>query len=473
MTSKEYKDKRGRRALTSAIMSTRFLSSISSIWKTEGMFLSSWENLIAGWCVNYHKEYGKAPRKNIQGIFQNWEQRTEDQDTAEIVQKFLSSLSDDFEETNGKINSKYEIEQAKPYFLENEAKLLIQKLQGAIDTKSHVNIEQHIRDFRAPNLGADSDDIHLFNDLKSWECMFDEKEDVLIKYPGPLGEFFGRQLARGNFISLLGPEKRGKTYILMDIAYRAMLNRRRVAFFEVGDMTREQISRRFAVRMCNNPWRPKLVKEPYRMSADKNGTHVDFREVEYKDYLQLKMLEESSKRLADVVKSSKTLFKLRVYPASSLSVSHLRNVVEGWIRDDWVPDAIVIDYADLLAQSWGKADVREKTNEIWVGLRALSQTGPQPLVVTATQANRASYNIKTINMEHTSEDKRKVAHVTGMIGLNCTKEEKRDGVLRLNWLALREDDYHPEHCVHVAGCLSLANPTMLSCFERPMIKKDE
>jgi replicative DNA helicase len=257
--------------------------------------------------------------------------------------------------------------------------------------------------------------------------------------------------------------------MLIDVAFRAVMQRNRVAFFEVGDMTRAQISRRFAVRVCNHPWRPRIVKEPIRIGVDKTGPHVDFKEFEYKEHLQLKMLEKGFSKLRDTIKSSKTLFKLQIHPAASLSISHLTNTVKMWARDGWVPDVIVIDYADLLAQNFGKSDVREKINDVWIGLRALSQT-MNCLVVTATQANRASYNVKAITMEHASEDKRKNAHVTGMVAINQTPEEKKYGVIRLGWVDLREDDYNPHKFVHVAGCLSLANPTMISCFERPPVK---
>lgn len=462
----EFKDKRGRRALTCAILSTKFLSRMASVWKPEGLFLSSWENLVGKWCVDYYKDHSKAPRKNIQGLFESWENKNQDPDTASIVQKFLASLSEDFEGTNGKINSKYEIEQARLLFVENETKSLITKLQGALDTKKEPDgIEQIVREFKSPNLSTDSEDIDLFNDPKAWDCMFKEKEDTLITYPGALGDFYGYSLSRGNFISFCGPEKRGKTFQLLDIAFRGLLNRKRVAFFEVGDMTREQISRRFAVRACEHPWRPKEVSIPIGLQLV-NGLAIPQRRTKvFTEHLQLKILEEGCAKLRDRIKSSKTLFKMRVYPASTLTVGHLRNICESWARDGWVPDIVVIDYADLLAQSFGK-DVREKINEIWIGLRALSQT-LNCLVVTATQANRAAYNVRTIEMEHTSEDKRKLSHITGMIGLNCTKEEKEEGVLRLNWVALREDDFNPGNSVHVSGCLALADPNMVSCWDRP------
>lgn len=618
MKSQEFKDNRGRRALVSAIMSTKFLSNLAQAWTPNGLFSTQWENLVANWCVEYYKDYGKAPKKHIQGIFQNWEEKNEESAIADIVQKFLFGLSEEYEETNGKINSKYEIEQAKPYFLENETKQLIEKLQGAIDTKKHENIETTIKEWRAPTLGVDSEDIHLFNDPKTWECMFKEKEDILIKYPGALGEFYGYELARGNFITFLAPEKRGKcvsgnmlvkladgsqkpikemvekrietpivsfnektlrfepvkvsdfwtngekicfgietksgryvettsnhkyltptgwkylseikvgdsiavpkeviflllrkenilwdeiakitpvgikktydltvskyhnfvcndcivhnSWLLIDIAFMALKNRRRVAYFQNGDLTRAQISRRFASRVCRHPWRKREVTVPVRMSVDKNwDVSLDYKSENFKQDLQLRMLENGFKEFRETIKSEKNLFKMRVYPASSLTIQHLRNIVAMWARDGWVADVVVIDYADILSPSPGKGDPREKINEIWIGLRALSQT-MNCLVVTATQANRASYNVKNIGMEHTSEDKRKQAHVTGVIAINQTVEEKKKQVMRLGWTALREDDYSVDSEVYIAGCLSLANPAIISCLKRPPKEEDK
>jgi hypothetical protein len=75
-----------------------------------------------------------------------------------------------------------------------------------------------------------------------------------------------------------------------------------------------------------------------------------------------------------------------------------------------------------------------------------------------------SYKEDLIGREHFSEDKRKMAHVTGMVGINQTRREKERGVYRLNWVVLREGEFIEEHCVHVAGCLGLANPAMKSAF---------
>ena len=51
-----------------------------------------------------------------------------------------------------------------------------------------------------------------------------------------------------------------------------------------------------------------------------------------------------------------------------------------------------------------------------------------------------------------------------MIGLNQTPEEKEIGVMRLNWVILREGVFVETKCVYVAGCLAIANPAIRSCW---------
>jgi hypothetical protein len=52
-----------------------------------------------------------------------------------------------------------------------------------------------------------------------------------------------------------------------------------------------------------------------------------------------------------------------------------------------------------------------------------------------------------------------------MIGINQTDPEEKDlGVMRLNWIKLRDEDFSEKAVVWVAGCLSIANPIIRSTF---------
>ena len=124
-------------------------------------------------------------------------------------------------------------------------------------------------------------------------------------------------------------------------------------------------------------------------------------------------------------------------------------MVEGFI-----PDVIVIDYADILAPEDPRQQPRDQVNETWKALRRLSQER-HCLVIAPTQANAASYDKWVQGMHNFSEDKRKLAHVTGMLGLNQTEEEKALHVMRLNWIVLRESPFNAQQCLWVGQCLEI------------------
>ena len=146
-----------------------------------------------------------------------------------------------------------------------------------------------LADYRKIELGVGAA-IDLFQDQQRIAEMFAvEEHNTLISYPGSLGDFFGTALEEESFIAFQGPEKSGKSMWLLDIAWRAMCQRKRVAFFEVGDMTEKQVFRRFLIRASAHPLRspsrqwpcviqwPKAIRATYGENAE-----VDFEERRYK-----------------------------------------------------------------------------------------------------------------------------------------------------------------------------------------------
>jgi len=135
-----------------------------------------------------------------------------------------------------------------------------------------------------------------------------------------------------------------------------------------------------------------------------------------------------------------------------------------WGGGGWTPVFIIIDYGDTPAPPANShKDFRHATNEIWKQLSALRQER-HCCLVTATQADSASFDKATITRSNFSEDKRKLSHVTGMIGINQTPEEEDKGVIRLNWIVRREAEFRTFQCLHVATCLPICRPLVLSTF---------
>ena len=151
----------------------------------------------------------------------------------------------------------------------------------------------------------------------------------------------------------------------------------------------------------------------------------------------------------------KPFLRVSVHPNSSINLAGVSSVLDRWeLQHDFIPDIIIIDYADILAPEDPKKQTRDQVNDTWKALRRLSQER-HCLVLAPTQANAASYGAETQDMGNFSEDKRKLAHVTGMLGLNQTPEEKGMGVMRLNWIALRESSFNVKRCLWVGQSLTL------------------
>lgn len=421
------------------------------------LFRSKWANIISTWCCTYYKKYNKAPRKQIEHLYRSWERRTSDKESAKIVNKFLSAISEEYSALKREINSDYVLDQAEKYFSQIKLERLQEDLESDLLGDDIFKAVSRIRNFDGVRI-ADEETVHIIQNLKEWDELFVDDEPSLIKYPGQLGKFFGNQLGRDMFVAFAGPEKRGKSFVLMDVAYRALLQRRKVAFFEAGDMSRSQLKKRFAVRVCGRPFYKGSIDYPKairKLKGKKVSVDVEQRTFS-KNMTKTELRQKTRKLCRSRIRSKDPYIKIRCYPNSTLHTSHIEETLRDWARDGWVADVVVIDYADILDMSYPGIEGRDRIDKTWRELRKISQIF-HCLVVTATQTNRESYSADTITRRHSSEDKRKLAHVTSMYGINQTSEEKKQGVMRFNCVELRDGKYLEEDCVFMAGCLAVGN----------------
>lgn len=444
----------------------RTLARIAHHWEDPGLFPSRWANVLGQMAVKYYRTYGEAPGANLPALFASWAGSREaqgDSETVRAVERFLADLDGQYEGMATDANPELVADQAGRLFSKVKLRRLIDQLQGHLDLDQLEEAEKAVTGHRKVEMGRDGY-TDLLGDAEALRDALESNEGPpLVAMPGALGRFWGRELDRDCFVSFLAPEKRGKSWFLIDLAWRALLQRRRVVFFAVGDMTRPQMERRLAVRALKRPLKPRRVRWPTALEYDDDQqvfvTHQERAWDEAADWREAWAAYREVR--TRYVKHPQGFFRLVCEPAGTCSVAKIKARCERWAQDDWPPDVVVIDYADLLAPPPGFREARDGINATWVELRALSQS-QHCLVVTATQANSESYRRHTLDMRNFSEDKRKLAHVTGMVGINSTPSEKARQLARLNWLVLREDEFAVESCVHVAQCLALAQPAVRS-----------
>jgi hypothetical protein len=298
--------------------------------------------------------------------------------------------------------------------------------------------------------------------------MCEEKKESLIEWHGANARFFGDELEKDSFIVVMAVNKFGKSTHLLDFAWRAMEQRVRVAYFQVGDLSERQLLRRFATRACKRPLKPKKVIVPEKLWWIGEGRDkilkVKREIIEYKNELTEAKIWESFERVRLKIASKNPYLVYKVFPSYSVSVVDLENTLKEWERNDgFVPQIIVCDYADILAPINTKRDSRDQINETWLTMRQISQKR-SCCFLTATQAKATAFTNGPylLSRKDFSDDRRKLDHPTGIIGINPTPQTvaSKAEIFRLNWINRRDDS--SDGILHIAGCKAIGNPITCS-----------
>jgi hypothetical protein len=507
-----------RKIIIGLITSTEYLQQISNIWDVK-LIEDTTAKRIAGWAWTYFEKYGRAAGRDIETVFFEKAKNLPKIVAEEIEKDIMPSLSEEFETES--FNLEYMLDETQKYFQERRLKLFAKDIQEHVEGGQIDEAEKIACDYKPV---ADSSETSLdMSDpivLERIEKAFNSTSQPVINYPRQLGEFWDSYFVKGGLVMIMGSDKRGKTFFLLDAAMRACQKHKRVAFFEAGDMTESQLLKRLCVnlatksdqqRYCEAHWEP-VGDCVYNQlnNCTRKERECDFgvfedsdKDVKYlrqeitldelieayednKDYKPCTACdeymrmpwgapwidpvpacrpltpEEAKHEISNFFIRSKRHFKLSTYPNDTLSLKQIKAQLAIWEKQDsFVPDLIIVDYADLLITE-KEMDERPKQNKIWKGLRRLSQEKGQPLVVTATQADADAYDKSLLKMSNFSEDKRKYAHITMGAALNQDPKgrEKRIGLTRINILVAREGDFDIMKTITVLQNLRRGKPIL-------------
>lgn len=458
MKIQKIEGKEERHIIIGMIVSDQFLARISSKYEKE-MFKSRWSNLVAEWCIKFFERYHKAPNKEIEKLYSRWAEKSKEKDAIALVGNFLSGLSKSYKSYRREIQVDTLVDQAADHF--NKVKLL--KLRDEIEEQID-NGEIHkakilVDSFAHIDMG-ESEVINPFQDAEIHKQVYLAKSKPFFRYGGAIGDFFGDQLKPENFIAFEGADKSNKSFWLQDVCHRGAMNRVKTAFFGIGDMSKNQTIQRYQARLARRPLKRGRYKYPVQL--DKRNweySKVKRKTLHCKKDITYKEIEEARERFVrHHIRSKIDYFKMLC--SSNLGLSDIKSQLQMWKdKEGWEPQIIAIDYADLLDAPKNRRSKVEEVDENWRQMRFMALER-HCLMLTATQVRRSGYNHRWIGINDTGDSKTKLAHVTGMIGINYDENEWKTQRRRLSWIRIRE--ITKRNSVHVAGCLAIANPCILS-----------
>lgn len=436
---------------------------------------------VAEWCIDYWKVWKDAPGDHIEDLYHSWSEGNSNKELVKAVHDFLDSLSKEYDryEKDGPGNVPFLLDELASLMRTRQLQRLKEDMEYALSKGQVKKAEKLIRQHRTIKMGEGNGTNPLRAD---WSGVFSEPLDPVIRFEGDAGVFFNPAMTRDAFVVTQAPEKTGKTWILLEFIFRALMQRKKVAFFQVGDLSEKQVYMRMGVRWAARPlWKDQvgLVSVPshvmFRGTKEANeeqnkkkrdqeieetvGYSFRHKRIKTTRVVSERAVKSGIRRFKRAFGHAKGVdyLKVSVHPNSSINVSGIEGILEQWLLDEgFIPDVIVIDYADILApeEVEGQLSERGTVNETWKALRRLSQK-KHALVITATQADAKAYKQALQTRSNFSEDKRKLAHVTAIMGLNQTPAEKAIGGMRINWIALREAPFLVNRPLYVGTCFTL------------------
>jgi len=448
-----------RRILIYMIVSTEFLSHVRGVIRKE-LFKNSFSRLLFAWITEFFDEYKTAPGKNMQGIYDVKYKNVRDEDDLEMLSTFIKSLSDEWERLSDVGNVQAVISESLIYFRIRSLFILKEKIEKSVVKNDPLYGENAVADYSKIVL-ENSTCVNLLRDSVAIVEAFTDKMDVVLEFPGILGEVCGPFL-RGDLVSFLAPMKRGKSWWLMYTAVMGAMSGLHTLFISL-EMNQNQVVRRFWQCLKARPKKGKEIEIPYFIESEYDDDKFEIRKKKKKiEGVDVTDVPADQKNIRMFFKSGN--IRILTFPASSATVGDLENSIDNLgYYENYHPEIVVIDYADNL-RTGGKYEsmqYRHQLDHIWKTLRGAAQKRCC-CYVTASQSAKSAFS-NDITEEMVAEDIRKLAHVSKMIAINQNQEDRENNIIRIAQLAEREEGRNLKQAC-VLQCLDIGNPCVDSRY---------
>lgn len=452
-----------RQLVTHLIMSKQFAQEIFPILDPH-VLKTRYAQVVSKWVLEFWERFDDVPVKAIQDIYLEKKATIRDPEEQQSVGEFLQNLSDSYEPDG---NISFYITQAEKYLKTLSLEKMVVDIQNALQQNAPHLAEGVVANYKRVGR-PEGDGYSLTEEPGDIISAFTEEAEVALMYPGVLGKVVG-PCRRGDLNAFIAPMKRGKTWALLYSAIEAMAQNKKVIFITL-EMPKAQIIRRAWQALTGSPKHDTTVtipyyaaeKEPNEPDPPKDDEVAKWR-VEHRDAkkkaVPLNNVEATQADMRKLHRGGDCRFV--PMPSKATTVRDIETVIDNLrYYNNYNADVVIIDYADLMGAK--ASDYRHQLDEIWSNLRRVAQER-DILILTATQTNRGGLSGEDLTLENTAEDIRKLAHVSKLIALNQTTEQKKLQIMRWKVLIDRDEQFHFDEA-HTVQCLNIGRFVLDSRF---------
>jgi hypothetical protein len=506
-----------RRIVTGFLTSKEFLDKFSTTYRPE-FLQSKTARTLASWIMEYYQRYEEPPGSHIEDIYWKKLQAGLDKEQAEWIEDVLDDLDNDYDPSQ--LNIPFLSDETDKYFRTRAAIEHGNSIKTLAERGEIEECEALIANFHSPQSPTGCSFNLLEPDEERIKKAFESFETPLISFPGAMGDFLNNQLIQGGFVGFVGQDKVGKTFLAYQLAVRAVMQKNHVVLFEIGDMTAQDMDYRNGIyhtkksdlkQYCGKihiPVLDCLKNQTDECNKKERKCTFGIFEGEEDDEIKLKSKKEYLEAFYDnpkykpchhcsvygindfngaiwykerdpihplkykeaVKATGKFLkkYKRNIYTSCHASgelrpkdIENELNIIHS--KYGHMPKVVIVDYPDVMEADYKIGDKREKINQIWLGLRGISQKF-NVLLIAMTHSDAKGYEQDLLNRSNFSESRTKNAHVTAMIGLNKSQRDEDLGLLRMNKFFVRRGRAESKRILHVLQCLEIGRPYLGSFY---------
>lgn len=420
-----------RRLVASLVMSPNLLKTCVDIAQPDSFTPGPCQH-VAKWCWEYFQHTGEAPQNAIEDLYLANAQDLGETDAAG-VKTFLQSVSDAYTPPNEELMKK----EATRFFKLRAMQKLRDGLDRALAARDEALGESLVAEYVAPEATIHTSTSLFGCDPKEIISAFSRENIELFSFPGEAAREVLGTFNRTDFVSFSAPMKRGKTFWLMKLATTAAKNGWGV-FYVSCEMPKWQVLCRLWQQCTGTSRSGEPARNP-KFEVAPNGRYIinSPKELTAPVDLRPEVISGLQERFRTYWRGR---FEVETWPTKTLTVPMLlRKLKDLQVYQNFTPDVIVIDYADIMRAVNTRQDKRDQLDEIWAALRGAAQDR-EVLIATASQTGRGTVTgARDADDSDMAEDIRKLAHVTKNLVINQTPEEKAIGIYRLSNNTTRDE----------------------------------
>lgn len=394
---------------------------------------------VVAWVKEYFETYGTCPTTSIQDIWESKRRSLNDDSLSESIATFLGNLADEYTPSDYK-DIEYHLQDCEAYLRDLELERLEDQVKAKRMAGKLDEAEALIANYKR-NSSVRAEGVSLMDDIDTYEKAFSEGTmEPLFTFKGALGKITP-PLYRGDFFAILSITKGGKSFALQHVADCALEASNTVLMINLemrADAFHQRlwrcihmaplVSGSYSVPQFNADIEP--GKEPDDSTMWRIGQRTVYRDaVSFTNKEDIKRTLKMRYRGGDIVQLT--------LPAWTTTVADIEAILDNYEYYNHKKfDVVVIDYADLLG-GFEREEYRNRLNQIWLNLRRMAQER-NVCVATVSQSNAEGIDGKAITLSALAEDKRKATHVTAMMALYGTEEERNAGRVKMKCLVTRD-----------------------------------